>query len=150
MRYIRQDESLYRILSRIKNAPISSVFVIPYTIYLTKKATGNFFPIRFFYSGRFIPVIINRAKTGKIIIQDKVIFESFLCGKELITINVGERAQLIIRGEFLIGQGTRILANTDATIEIKGKLTSSASGITCNTLIMAEQHIEIGHDTIIE
>lgn len=140
---------LHRILVRIKQAPVSSLFVILYTIYLTKQATGNFFPIRFFYSGRFIPVIIQRAKSGKIIIQDKVVIESWLCGNDSITISVMEHAQLKVCGEFVVGQGTKILASSGAKIELKGKLNASASGITCNTLIMAEQLVEIGYDTII-
>jgi acetyltransferase-like isoleucine patch superfamily enzyme len=149
LRFIQQGTTLHRILGRLKQAPFSSLFVIAYTIYLTKRATGDFFPIRFFYSGRFIPVIIQRAKSGAIIIQDKVILESWLCGNDSITINVGEHAQLKVCGEFVIGQGTKIVASSGARIEFKGKLTASASGITCDTLIMAEQLIEIGYDSII-
>lgn len=122
---------------------------MPYTIYLTKVATGSFYPIRFVYKGRFIPVKISRAKTGKIKIQDKVVLESWGYGNDIVSITIGDDAALNIDGEFTLGQGCLLVATAGAIINIKGKLNSTASGITCNTRIMAEQSIEIGYDCII-
>lgn len=149
LRFMKRDSVLYIVLSQFRRAPLVSFFLVPYTIYLTKVATGSFFPIRFVYQGRFIPVKISKARTGKIKIQDRIVLVSWGHGNDLISITVGENATLKIGGEFNLGQGCLLVASAGAMIHIKGRLNSTASGITCNTKIMAEQSIEIGNDCII-
>lgn len=149
LRFVKKDSTLYRVLGQIGRSPLVALIAVPYTFYLTKAATGSYFPLRFVYSGRFIPVKISKAKTGKILIEDKIVLESWGQGNHLISINVGENAVLKIGGEFVIGQGCLIFASTGAAININGRLNSTASGITCDTRIMAEQSIEIGYDSII-
>jgi acetyltransferase-like isoleucine patch superfamily enzyme len=137
------------VIGLLRKVHLRDLFLLPYTIWLTKLATGSFFPLRFAYSGRFIPVKISKAKTGKIFIKDKIIFESWGNGDTPISIIVGENAALNVENTFLIGQGTLILACAGSFISIKGKLKSTGSGITCNTRIMAERSIDIGYDCII-
>ncbi|MEN8134167.1 MAG: acyltransferase [Thermodesulfobacteriota bacterium] len=126
-----------------------ALITVPYTIWLTKVATGSCFPLRFVYNGRFIPVFISKAKSGKILIEDKIIFESWGQGNAPISINISANATLKVENELVIGQGTLILADAGAVINIKGRLNSTGSGITCETRIMSEKSIEIGYDCII-
>jgi acetyltransferase-like isoleucine patch superfamily enzyme len=140
---------LNKILLQLNPNKLRALFLVPYTIYLTKVATGSFYPIRFIYKGPFIPVKIRRANTGKIIIEDKVILESWGNGIDLISIMVGENAKLRIGGEFVLGQGTKLFASAGATLNINGRLNLTASGITCHSTIMAEKSVEIGYDCII-
>lgn len=140
---------MWRVLGQLKRAPFSALIAVPYTIWLTKVATGSFFPLRFVYSGRFIPVRIDKAKSGKFLIEDKIVLESWGQGHAPILINVGANATLKVENELIIGQGTFILAGAGSVINIKGRLNSTGSGITCETRIMAEKLIEIGYDCII-
>ena len=149
LHFVMKGSILHRVLVQIRRSPLRSLIAVPYTIYLTKLATGSFFPLRFVYSGRFIPVKISKAKTGKILIEDKIILESWVQGNDLISISVGENAILKVGGEYVIGQGCLIIASTGAVININGRLDSTGSGITCDTRIMAERSIEIGYDCII-
>jgi acetyltransferase-like isoleucine patch superfamily enzyme len=120
-----------------------------YSVWLTFKATGRIYPVRFFFSNGLMPVRIHRSSNGKIVIRDKVIITSWSGGDAPINIRVGKNAVLEIENEFVIGQGTLLLAATGSKLTIKGKLNSTGSGVTCDTKIMAEQSIEIGHDCII-
>jgi acetyltransferase-like isoleucine patch superfamily enzyme len=142
-------KSLLKRFWRIKKVSIKDLIILPYTMWLTKLATGRFLPVRFAYSGRFIPVKVCKAKTGKIMIGNKIILNSWGHGNAHISIIVGEDAALKVENEFQIGQGTLLQAAAGAVINIKGRLNSTGSGITCETRIMAEKAIDIGYDCII-
>jgi acetyltransferase-like isoleucine patch superfamily enzyme len=122
---------------------------VPYAFWLTKKATGSIYPLRFVYKGRFIPVNIRKDKTGNILIGDKVIIESWGQGNTSISITVGKNAELRIEKELIIGQDVILHSGPGALLNIKGRLNSTGSGITCSTRILAEKSIEIGYDSII-
>ncbi len=149
LRFVQKESILHRLLKQLMRSPFRTLIVVPYTIWLTKVATGSFFPLRFVYSGCFIPVKINKTQSGKILIGDKIILESWGQGNAPILINVGTNATLKVENELIVGQGTLIHADAGAVINIKGRLNSTGSGITCETRIVAVKSIEIGYDCII-
>lgn len=148
LRFVKKESIVHRVLRQVRSL-LRVLITGPYTIWLTKVATGSFFPSRFVYSGRFIPVKISKAQSGKILIEDKIILSSWGQGNAPISINIGANAMLKVENELVIGKGTLILAGAGSLINIKGRLNSTRSGITCDTRIMAEKFIEIGYDCII-
>lgn len=148
-RFVRRGSVWWYVLVQFRRAPFGALLTVPYTMWLTLQATGSFLPLRFVYSGRFIPVKISKARSGKILIGDKIILESWAQGNTPILINVGANAVFEVENELIIGHGTLVLAGAESVIKIRGKLNSTGSGVTCDTRIMAEKSIEIGYDCII-
>jgi acetyltransferase-like isoleucine patch superfamily enzyme len=134
---------------KIRKARYTNILYLPYVLWLTKRVSGRFLPLRFVYNGSFVPVKISKAQSGKIIIGGKIILSSWGFGNSPISIIVGENALLNVENDFIIGQGTLISAAPSSIINIRGKRLSSGSGITCETRIIAEKSIEIGYDCII-
>jgi acetyltransferase-like isoleucine patch superfamily enzyme len=146
---IKKNPNLHWMLSQIKLSPTGFIFSVLYAIYLTKAATGKFFPLRFIYRGKFIPVKINKSTGGQILIRDKIIIESGGQGSNPISLSIGRGAQLIFDGEFVIGPGCVISVASGALVKFQGRLESTGSGMTADTRIMAAKSIIVGHDCII-
>jgi len=64
-----------------------------------------------------------------------------------LTSGAGSRITLL--GNFEIGPGVHIHVSPGATLQIGGCRNFSGSGITCDSRIMVERSVEIGHDCII-
>lgn len=65
------------------------------------------------------------------------------------SLTLGAESRFVLLGDFEVGPGVHILVSPRALLKIAGRLNASASGITCNTRIMVEDSVEIGHDSII-
>lgn len=63
-------------------------------------------------------------------------------------IKLSTGSSLIIEGEFILGNGIKMILMQDSRLIIYGKNNESASGITANTIIMVKEKIEIGYDFI--
>jgi hypothetical protein len=77
LRFVQKESILHQLLKQLMRSSFRTLIVLPYTVWLTKVATGSFFPLRFVYSGCFIPVKISKAQSCKILIRDKIILESW-------------------------------------------------------------------------
>lgn len=65
-----------------------------------------------------------------------------------VSIKVSDRGTVRILNEFVVGEGVSFLVMADAELEFGGKKYESASGITCNTLVMCYHKIKVGYDMI--
>lgn len=95
-----------------------------------------------------LPVRIIKAKNSKLIIDGICRLESHLGGNAPIVINLEEGSIFEIRGDFIIGHGVRIHLSKGAKLVLGGRDIESASGITCDSLIMVNNKIAIGKDFI--
>lgn len=145
---IGNDSSLYYCLSLARNRPISFLVICLYSIYYTKKLTGNWSPIKVRFSGRLLPLAIS-AKSGQVVAEGNLIIESWQNGKTPISISLGSGSQFILKGDFNVGQGVKIAVGDGATLHIGGRRNSSGSGITCDSMIMVAKRIDIGTDVIV-
>ena len=65
------------------------------------------------------------------------------------SLTLGAESCFVLLGDFWVGPGVHIDVLPGASLKIAGRLKSSLSGITCNSRIMVEKSVEIGHDSII-
>lgn len=103
------------------------------------------FPLR--PKGFKASIKLNRHKDAKVVLEGRLYFESSWLGNSApVFISVGKNASLLIKGDFVLGPGCRIMVAENATLEIGGKLHESASGITENSKIMVTNRVDIGSD----
>lgn len=139
---------LYYCLAGFNNQPFSFLLKMSYCVWISRKLTGSFWPVIIRFSGKPIPVKVS-AKRAKVVAKGNLIIESWQNGSTPISIFLGENSLLKLEGEFIIGQGVKILVEPYATLQLGGKSLSSGSGITCDTMIMVLKSVEIGKDVII-
>jgi len=92
---------------------------------------------------------INKHKTSKLIIKDRLIFEAWISENEKTIIQLSHNSSLVIINEFIIGDSIRIHVATNAKLLLKGKKKESGSGITAKAVVLCYNYIEIGYDCII-
>jgi acetyltransferase-like isoleucine patch superfamily enzyme len=105
-------------------------------------------------SGRFIiatpelKVHLWKCEDARLILHGDVIIRSDLGGDQPVRISICRRGSIEIGGEFVIGDGVRMMVSEGASLRIGGRKNESGSGITCNTKILATNSIDIGTDFI--
>lgn len=119
------------------------------SVLVSRKVTKskNKIPIRL--SNAFQKVYISIDPSAKFLCNGILLFDSWLGGKETVSITLCENSELIIDGDFVLGSGTRIFVDSGASLYIGGKKNESASGITEKSSIMVRKKIHIGFDCII-
>lgn len=147
-----------KIKNFIKRKPnLCDLIIIPIN-FITGWIYGAYLTFRYVDEHKFFPAIvfkgiinlrINKGKNSKLIIQDKLIIEPWLGGNSSSSIIIGKDARLVINGAFIIGDDVRINLSPSAKLILHGKYTSSGSGITCKSVILVKNSVEIGTDTII-
>jgi acetyltransferase-like isoleucine patch superfamily enzyme len=119
------------------------------SLWLSRKVTSTrtLLPIR--VSDFFHRVHISVAPSAKFVCNGILRIERWQSGNEPVSIILGENSKLIIDGDFIIGNGTRIFVDKGASLYIGGRRSESASGITERSLIMVRKKVSIGVDCII-
>jgi acetyltransferase-like isoleucine patch superfamily enzyme len=89
---------------------------------------------------------ISKHKGARLIINGIVTINSNLGGSTPIVMTLGINASLQIDGDFIIGNGVRLVISDNAFLFFGGKDIESGSGITSDTIIMCNKKITIGKD----
>lgn len=97
----------------------------------------------------FQNVKISVAPTAKFVCNGFLKIEEWEGGNDPVFIRLEEQSELIIDGDFTIGNGTRIIVDKGASLYIGGQRYESASGITENSMILVKKKVHIGRDCII-
>lgn len=136
------------ILSGYFHHPIRFSVALLRSLVCTKKLCGRLWPIRVRVSpGQRFKVACGSNANVEI---KGVLSVSSWGGSELpSSLASGADSRIVILGNFEIGPGVHIHVGAGATLQIGGCLKSSGSGITCDSRIMVERSVEIGHDCII-
>ncbi|HHT23868.1 MAG TPA: hypothetical protein GXZ87_11285 [Bacteroidales bacterium] len=79
-------------------------------------------------------------------LSGKLTFMNYYNGNAPVYIHLGKNSRLIIDGDFIIGDGVKIIIDNNAELVIGGGKKETASGITSNTLIMVYKRVTIGKD----
>jgi len=135
-------------LSGFVSSPIGFTFRLFRSLLATRKLTGKFFPVRV-RLGNGQKLNINCSPSAKTFIDANIIVNQW-CGNSLpSSITCSEGSTITVLGDFEIGPGVHITIGRGASLTIRGRKNSTASGITCNSRIMVEKSVEIGADCII-
>ncbi len=120
-----------------------------YSCYLTFRYIDEFevFPAIQF-NGRF-KVFIEKSKTAKFIVKDRLILDRWTNKKGTITFTLKDNANIVVYSRFILGDGIKVFVNNDAQLILKGRKHESGAGITANSTIMVNRSLEIGYDCII-
>lgn len=119
------------------------------SIWASRKVTESKGSVPIRISNPFLKVNISVAPTARFVCNGILRIESWKGGNEPVSITLGERSELIVDGDFIIGNGTRISVDGGASLYIGGKRHESASGITERCLILVRKKVSIGADCII-
>lgn len=114
--------------------------------YMYNKIYFENFPIIFKDN---VKLKIIKCKNSNFIVKGKLYISSYMNGKEEVYIRIGENSSILIDGDFVLGNGTKIFLENNANLYIGGKKNESLSGITKNTTIMVKKQLHIGYDAVI-
>ncbi len=101
---------------------------------------------KFVINEPFLRIKIKKSENSKLVVKGIITIESHLGGKTAVAIILEKNAILEIAGDFIIGNGVRLSVGYNALLYFGGKYKESGSGITSDTLIMANKSIIIGKD----
>lgn len=116
---------------------------------LSRKVTQATYPIPIRLADPFLKVFIKKQPEAEFIVNGKLSIESYQGGNEPVVFTLGKGSKFIIDGDFIIGNGTRIILDAGAYLYIGGRKVESASGITERSRIMVKKKVLIGADCII-
>jgi acetyltransferase-like isoleucine patch superfamily enzyme len=128
--------------------PFSFPIAFLRSLWATHKLTGKLTPLKI-RIGPGQKLDVYRSQNAAVEIDGIVQVNPWGGSRMNSSISLGEGAQLRILGNFEIGPGVHLSISQNASLKLGGQRSSTASGITCNTRIMAEKSIEIGTDCII-
>jgi acetyltransferase-like isoleucine patch superfamily enzyme len=121
-----------------------------YSLYISNKIFGfSLLPKVCFTNGIF-KVNVNIQKDCKIntINGIVILFEKWNAGTSS-TIIISQSSVLSLHSYFIIGDGCKISISNGGHLIIKGSDANNESGITCNSIILCSNNIEIGKSVII-
>jgi acetyltransferase-like isoleucine patch superfamily enzyme len=137
-----------RLIGGLYRNPFRFPVALLRSLWATRRLTGHFIPVKV-RLGIGQRLKIYRTQNAEVLI-DGIVRVNPWGGSHLdSSITIREGASLRICGDFEIGPGVHISVSKNARLKIRGQVTSTASGITCNSRIMTEKSIEIGADCII-
>jgi len=119
------------------------------SVWASRKITEGKSSVAIRIGNPFLKVNISVAPTARFVCNGILKIDAWQGGNEPVSITLGERSELIIDGDIIIGNGTRIIVDKGASLYIGGKRHESASGITEKSLIMVKKKVHIGTDCII-
>lgn len=99
-------------------------------------------------SDPFFQVKIRVHPRSQVQIKGTLRFERWFGRNGTTSIILSEGSRLEINGDFNIGQGVTLFLDRNAQLTIGGRRDESASGITCDTLVMVSRKMSIGCDMI--
>lgn len=145
---------IYLIKKIIRNYPnLKSFLKSPlnwfYAAYLTLRFVDEYLFFPAFQIKGLVKIKINKGKNSKLVIKNKIILEQWLYGDGCISLILGVNAKCIVENDFTVGQGTKLYVGPQAELILKGKISETASGITANSVVMVNEYLEIGTDSII-
>jgi len=89
---------------------------------------------------------IHKSQGSKLIIEGNIILNSHIGGTSPIIISLGSNSIIKISGDFIIGNGVKLVTSDGAVLSFGGKHIESGSGITADSIIMCNKSITIGKD----
>lgn len=92
------------------------------------------------------PFEVFKEPGARLVLNGRLRLVSFLGGNEASAIVIHKGGTLRIDGDFTIGNGVRIFVGQGASLRIGGRQLESHSGITCNSTVMVQRNMQIGHD----
>jgi acetyltransferase-like isoleucine patch superfamily enzyme len=124
-------------------------FLWIYAAYLTLRYVDVYekFPAIIF--SKFLKLRIHKSKGAKIEIKSQLVLEPWINGNGTTTITLENDSLFFVEGDFILGDGIKILVSGNAKLIVRGKKLSSGSGITANSVILVRENVEIGEDCII-
>ncbi|MDY0987391.1 putative lipopolysaccharide biosynthesis O-acetyl transferase WbbJ [Flavobacterium sp. ACN2] len=93
-----------------------------------------------------ISLKIKKSQGSKLILNGDVFINSHIGGTNPIIITLGVNSTLKIDGDFIIGNGVKLILSDEAFLYLGGKDIESGSGITADSVIMCYKDIRIGKD----
>jgi acetyltransferase-like isoleucine patch superfamily enzyme len=135
-------------LQQMRSSPIAFPGRLFASFLATQRLTGRPWPI-LVRVNHSCSVRVKRDRAAKAVIKGILSFEEWGGVEEISTLSIGQGAQLIIDGDFIIGPGVHILISREGSLRIGGRKLESGSGITCRSRIMVERSLSIGYDCII-
>lgn len=138
----------------LKKSPILGIFkfivMFFYSYYISYALVGFSLLPRVVFTNSLFRVKVDRHKTAEVKSEKKIMlrFESWgNASKTMIVLS--ESSHLVISGPFTIGDGCKIQLEAKACLRIGGDDLEQTSGITCNSIILCSNHINIGRGVII-
>ncbi|MCK4870859.1 MAG: acyltransferase [Gammaproteobacteria bacterium] len=132
----------------IRSHPFSGWISIIRSLYCNYALTKRLYPVMCLVGPKMRLSIVRHADAS-VRLHGKLIVRRWAGGDGLARISLGQGACFEVHGDFELGHGVKIRLSQNAGLYIGGKQNETASGITCNSMIMVEDSMRIGKDCII-
>lgn len=144
---------LKKIISKFKEAPLSflSFLFVAIICKIRSKYYSKFIDEgggKIIITKPFIKFKLIKHDTAQLYVKGNFRIIPHVGGDDIIYIKLNQNSNLIIKGDFVIGQGVRVVVSDNATLSFGGKDKESDSGITSDSLIMVNKSVKIGADFI--
>ncbi|MET3028188.1 hypothetical protein ABXT06_16020 [Flavobacterium sp. UW10123] len=120
-----------------------------YAAYLTLRFVDEYMFFPAFQINGSVRIKVQKERNSKLIIKNRLILERWLNGDGCIALSLQHNSSCTVENDFILGQGTKIYLSKNAKLILHGKHMESGSGITANSVVMVNEHLEIGKDCII-
>lgn len=127
---------------------LRSAACIAYGLWLSRRFTLVGPQARVRVKWPVVPVHVRRHPSAVLEVRGVLTFESWLGTRKAIGISCAEGSRLIVGGDFTVGNGVRFSLSRRSLLEIGGRKTESAAGITEGSLFLVRRHVEVGTDLL--
>ncbi len=114
----------------------------------TRRLTGRCFPVRV-RVGPHAQFIVAPCRKACVEMSGVISCDWSIGDRSPSSLDCGDGATLRVLGDFAVGPGVHVRVGRGATLEIGGRQTSTASGITGDGLVLVEEYVRIGADSIV-
>jgi len=143
-----RDSRAFKVLYYLRH-PVFTTYTWLYGAYLTLRYVDKYTEFPAITFTELIQLKINKNNGSKLLISGRLIISPWLGGRTPSYIGLGAGSRLEICNDFIIGDDVRINLSPKSKLLIKGKSVSSGSGITCRSVLLINEFVEIGKDSIV-
>lgn len=96
----------------------------------------------------WVRLCIRKQKSARILLNGDLHLTVHCNGRGPVSLEMMDNARLVVDGDFGLGQNCKIHVAREAELFLGGQRKESASGMTCDSMIMCYHEVHIGYDLI--
>ena len=132
----------------LRHSPIYFVVAVWRSFIASRLINRRFLPLScVVFPG--VSLAVHRHSSATVSMRGRLIVRPFLAGQGQSRVLLSAQCLFQLEGDFEIGQGVVLHVAAGASLSLGGRDRSSASGISADTIVMAERSLAIGRDVIV-
>lgn len=135
-------------IGMLRQSPIGFLIAVWRSLIASRLINRRFLPLCcVVFPG--VSLTVHRHASATVSMGGRLIVRPFLAGQGRSRVLLSAQSSFHLGGDFEIGQGVVLHAAARASLSLRGRDQSSGSGISADTIVMAEKCLAIGSDVIV-